>query len=189
MTPPTALAPARRVARPRSPERPAPARDRHPLRDVLAAVPTPVVFIGAVGPDGPTGMVAGSFVGLSLEPPLAAVAFQRTSSTWPVLRAAGRLGVSVLAAPHADRVRTLAGPARHRLDGSDHRIDGGAVLLEDAAAHLVTRVNRIDDAGDHDLAILEVLGADVVDPAALPLVFHSSRVSVHGAAEAGEATR
>jgi flavin reductase (DIM6/NTAB) family NADH-FMN oxidoreductase RutF len=62
------------------------------------------------------GLAAGSFTSVSLEPALVSVSVANTSSTWPVLRAAGHLGLSVLADHHDAACAQLAGPADHRFD-------------------------------------------------------------------------
>ncbi|AVH87340.1 Conserved protein of DIM6/NTAB family [Corynebacterium camporealensis] len=150
------------------------------LRSILAHAPTPSTAVSAVVDDQPVGMAVGSFVGLSLEPPLVGVSIQKTSSTWSLLRTANQIGISVLTENHAPVVRQLAGPKDKRFANIGWRKNGEAVLLEDSAAHLTTQLIDEIDTGDHILALLEVKEAEEFI-AGLPLVFHGSQfTSVRG---------
>lgn len=147
------------------------------LRPVLAHVPTPLVSVAALVADRPTGLVLGSFVGLSLDPPLVGVSVQTTSNTWPLLRQAPELGISVLSGDHAGIVRQLGGAAAERFSGVEWTTEGtdGAVLIDAAVAHF--RGHLVDEVvtGDHVFAVLEISTAAAFDSAD-PLVFHGSRV-------------
>ncbi len=100
-----------------------------------------------------------------------ALAFARTSTTWPVLRAAPRWGISVLGDGDASLVPALSRPADTRFDGVDAHVDDGAVLLSGAMATFT--VDRHDgiDAGDHVLTLLRVLDLHR-DARQTPLVFY-----------------
>ena len=92
---------------------------------------------------------------MSLEPALVSFSIANTSSTWPALRDAGHLGLSVLADHHGEVCRRLAGPADNRFDGVEVRVtDGGAVLLADAVATFDCTIHREVEAGDHTIALL-----------------------------------
>lgn len=147
------------------------------LRSALATVPTPLALIAAMVDGRPTGMVVGSFVGLSLEPPLVAFSPQLSSRTWPLIRDARELGVSILAAPHAESVYQLGGPTERRFrDVSWRAGDNGAVFLTDAATTFAGRLRNEFNVGDHSLAIIRVEHAGF-DPDAAALVFHNSQVT------------
>ena len=68
-------------------------------RSVLKVMPTPVVAVCSLDPDRgePHGILAGSFRGLSHDPPLVSFNVGRSSRTWARMASVGRLGVSVLA--------------------------------------------------------------------------------------------
>jgi flavin reductase (DIM6/NTAB) family NADH-FMN oxidoreductase RutF len=148
----------------------------HPteLRRVFSTFPTGVVAMAAVVGDVPVGLAASSFVSVSLEPALVSVCVAHTSTTWPVLRAAARLGISVLGAHQESAGRQLAARGVDRFAGLGWRATAdGAVLLAGASAWLDCAVDRQVPAGDHDIVLLRVhdLGAD---PRVPPLVFHGS---------------
>ncbi|MFT4044793.1 MAG: flavin reductase family protein [Gordonia sp. (in: high G+C Gram-positive bacteria)] len=124
------------------------------------------------------GMAASAFTTVSLDPPLVSVCVQKTSTTWPALRDAPAIGVSVFAHDQAALCRQLAGPAPHRFTGIDPlATDAGAVFIPAAAAHLSCRVYAEVDAGDHILALFEI-EALRSDPDVEPLVFHASTFRV-----------
>jgi len=123
------------------------------------------------------GMAASSFTSVSLEPALVSLSIAKSSATWPVLRRAPRLGVSVLAAHHDEVCRQLAGQATKRFAGlSLVSTEDGAVLLADAVATFECSIFREVSAGDHMLALLR-LHALGDRGGASPLIFHRSSFS------------
>ncbi|UQE75759.1 flavin reductase family protein [Gordonia sp. PP30] len=124
--------------------------------------------------DGPIGMAASAFTTVSLDPPLVSVCVRRESATWPLLRTAPELGVSVFAADQGDLCRQLAGPPAHRFDGVEPlTAGGGALFLPGAVAHLLCTLAGEYEAGDHTVVLLRITSL-CSDPGAEPLVFHAS---------------
>ncbi|MGC5247437.1 flavin reductase family protein [Gordonia sp. DT219] len=151
--------------------------DTTALRRIFGGFPTGVVALSAVGDDGhPIVMVASTFaVGVSQDPPLVVFAAQHSSSTWPDLARAHRLGVSVLGAEMAGRCRQLSSKnrAKRLADIPVSILDSGAVLLPDGTAWFECEVTAAHRAGDHDLVVMQVLGfGEKLD--ADPLVWHRS---------------
>jgi flavin reductase (DIM6/NTAB) family NADH-FMN oxidoreductase RutF len=143
------------------------------LRHVFAAFPTGVAAVAAVIDGEPAGLAASSFVSVSLDPPLVSVCVAHTSTTWPALRSAGRLGISVLGDHQEHASRQLGSRAAKRFAGLDWRATAdGAVLLSEASAWFDCSLEQEIPAGDHDIVLLRVhdLGASEV----MPLVFHGS---------------
>jgi flavin reductase (DIM6/NTAB) family NADH-FMN oxidoreductase RutF len=148
--------------------------DTTSLRTVYGAFPTGVTAIAALIDGPPVGLVASSFTTVSLAPPLVSVCMAHTSSTWPVLRRAERLGISVLGTEHRSICRRLAGPSDERFTGVAWRATpDGAVLLDGAGAWLECSVDKEVRAGDHDIVVLRVHDLHA-DKAVDPLVFHAS---------------
>jgi flavin reductase (DIM6/NTAB) family NADH-FMN oxidoreductase RutF len=146
------------------------------LRAVFGAVPTSVVAVCAVVAGDPVGMVFSTFTAVSLDPPLVSLCVNRASVTWPLLRRSARLGLTVLATPHAQLSRQLAGPPQHRFTGLDLRYGaGGAVVIEGGAAWLECSPHAGYPAGDHELVLLRVRTLDT-DPAVTPLVYRHSSI-------------
>ena len=149
--------------------------DRDVLRRAFSAFPSGVVAVGAEVEGEPVGMAASSFTSVSLDPALLSFCIAKESSTWPVLRRAPRLGVSVLADHHDLVCRQLAGPAATRFDGlATHRTEEGAVLLEGAVVAFETSIFNEIPAGDHTLVLLRLHAVAQTDDEGSPLVFHRS---------------
>jgi flavin reductase (DIM6/NTAB) family NADH-FMN oxidoreductase RutF len=166
------------------------------LRRVFAAYPTGVAAVSALVDGGPRGIAASSFVSVSLSPPLVSFCVARTSTTWPVLRAAPRLGISVLAAHQEQAGRQLGARNGERFAALSWRAtEAGAVRICGASAWLDCSLERQIPAGDHDIVLLRVLDMALADDDVPPLVFHGStyrRLQPHGRIEdraviAGEA--
>ncbi|WP_067494893.1 flavin reductase family protein [Actinoplanes sp. TFC3] len=145
------------------------------LRRVFGSFPTGVTALAALVGDAPTGLAANSFVSVSLDPPMVSVCVARTSTTWPRLREANRLGVSVLGAHQEHVGRQLSAQVADRFAALSWRASqDGAVLLEGSSAWLDCSIEREIPAGDHDIVLLRVHDLDA-DPAVPPLVFHGSQ--------------
>ena len=145
------------------------------LRRVLGAFPTGVTALAALVDGQPTGIAANSFASVSLDPPLVSVCVATSSQTWPLLRTATRIGVSVLSHRQEEASRRLASRGVDRFAGLSWIPTGhGAVLLEHASAWFDCSVEREIRAGDHHIVLMTVhdLGTD---PHLPPLVFHGSR--------------
>jgi flavin reductase (DIM6/NTAB) family NADH-FMN oxidoreductase RutF len=150
-------------------------RDPAHLRRVFGAYPTGVTALAALVDGQPVGMAANSFTSVSLQPPLASVCIAHTSTTWPLLRAAGRLGVNVLSADQHHAGRQLSARTGDRFHGLSWRAtDLGAILLDGASAWLECSVGQTIHAGDHDIVVLLVHELEA-DHDRKPLVFHASR--------------
>ena len=145
------------------------------LRRVFGSFPTGVTVIAGFVDGVPAGLAANSFVSVSLDPPLVSVCVAHTSGTWPILRRAGRIGVSVLGAHQEHVGRQLSARGVDRFAALRWRTSpDGAVLLDGASAWLDCAIEREVPAGDHDIVLLRVHDLDA-DPEVAPLVFHGSR--------------
>jgi flavin reductase (DIM6/NTAB) family NADH-FMN oxidoreductase RutF len=149
--------------------------DPQRLRQVFGACPTGVAAVAALVDDELVGIAASSFTSVSLSPPLVSVCIAHTSTTWPALRRAVRLGVSILSAGQERAGRQLAGRQAERFADLPWRAtDHDAVLLDGAAGWFETSVENEIRAGDHDIVLLRVHDLDA-DHDISPLVFHASQ--------------
>jgi flavin reductase (DIM6/NTAB) family NADH-FMN oxidoreductase RutF len=98
-----------------------------------------------------TGLAASSFTTVSLDPALVSFSIAAASKTWPDLRRADHLGVTVLADHHGALARQLAGPD--------------------------TTIYREVEAGDHIIVLLEfhAVGEAGSGAQGTPPLFHRSR--------------
>ncbi|MDO9456844.1 flavin reductase family protein [Nocardioides sp.] len=152
--------------------------DPEQLREAFGVFPSGVVAVAAEVEGRSTGLAASSFTSVSLDPPLVSFSIANSSKTWPDLRRANHLGVTILADSHVDLCRQLAGPVEHRFDDVPHTVsDDGAVTLDEGLARFDCSIYREVEAGDHTIVLLLLhavdAGAAAAD-AASPLVFHRS---------------
>ncbi|HTF47181.1 MAG TPA: flavin reductase family protein [Pseudonocardia sp.] len=148
--------------------------DPRVLRDIYGQFPSGVAAVCALVDGSPVGMAVSSFTSVSVQPPLVSVCIANTSTTWPVLRAGRRLGVSVLGEAHEEACRRLAARTDDRFRGLDLHVSGnGAVLVDGAPAWLDCSVEAEYPAGDHTVVLLRIAGFRI-DPRARPLIFHRS---------------
>ncbi len=148
--------------------------DPHTLRSAFGAFPSGVVAVAAQVRGRLTGIAASSFTSVSMDPPLVSFSVATSSNTWPLLREAAHLGVSVLADHHDAVCRQLAGPDDQRFSGLPFRsTHDGAVLLDEAVATFDCSIEQEVEAGDHLIVVL-ALHRVSDGGGSSPLVFHRS---------------
>ncbi|GAB3535161.1 flavin reductase family protein [Arthrobacter tecti] len=150
--------------------------DSRQLRETFSYFPSGIVALLAELDGNPYGMVASAFtVGVSMEPPLVSCAIQLSSSTWPILKTAHTIGISVLGEDQAEFARQLGSKKREErfVDVPLRETGSSAQFIAGAPVWFETTFTGEFPAGDHTVALLEVraLGAD---PGLNPLVFHAS---------------
>ncbi len=144
------------------------------LREAFGHFPTGVVAIAAEVDGVRQGLAASTFVPVSLDPPLVSFCVQNTSATWPRLKDAPALGISVLGEVQDEAVRALAAKTGDRFAGLETVSNGnGAVFIEGTSAWLESAVEQLVPSGDHTIVILRVSNVQV-DPDVAPIVFHRS---------------
>lgn len=144
------------------------------MRHVLAGFPTGISVVAAELEGRFVGLSANSLVSVSLDPPLVAVSFAKTSTSWPLLRRAQRWGISLLAEDSDDVLTSMRRPSAERFDGIEMSRDGEAAHVVGSLATLTVELTHEVDAGDHVLTLLRVLDLER-DDEQRPLVFFGSR--------------
>jgi flavin reductase (DIM6/NTAB) family NADH-FMN oxidoreductase RutF len=144
------------------------------LREAFGIFPSGVVAVAAVVDESFIGLAASSFTSVSIDPPLVSFSVAKTSKTWPTLRRAGHLGVTILADHHDLVCRQLAGPVENRFVGlSLTTTEDGALTLDDGLARFDCTIHSEVEAGDHQIVILRLHAVEHADTSQ-PLVFHRS---------------
>jgi flavin reductase (DIM6/NTAB) family NADH-FMN oxidoreductase RutF len=137
-----------------------------------AAVGAVCAVVGGV----PRGLVASSIaVGVSYDPPMVLFSVQKDSATWPHLRQAAHIGVSILSEGQSDICRKLAGPRHERFsEVATHRTEQGSLFVLDAISWLDCSIASVAEAGDHEVVLFRVEAVSVAE-ATNPLIFHRTR--------------
>jgi flavin reductase (DIM6/NTAB) family NADH-FMN oxidoreductase RutF len=144
------------------------------LREAFGIFPSGVVAVAAQVDGNNVGLAASSFTSVSLDPPLVSFSVANTSKTWPTLRRAGHLGVTILANHHDVVCRQLAGAVEHRFDDLEvTSTEDGALTLDDGLAQFDCTIHHEVEAGDHTIVILRLHALEHADTSQ-PLVFHRS---------------
>lgn len=150
----------------------APTIDPLHFRNVMGQVPTCVTVVTAIVDNEPVAMVIGSFVSVSLDPPLAGFFCTTNSGTWQQLRSAEVMGVNVLSADQIEVGNACMRPPADRFDGLDWSIVGGAPKFAGTTAWLTLTIHQIVDAGDHELALCNVTHMEGAPEPLEPVVFY-----------------
>ncbi|BDT99838.1 flavin reductase family protein [Nocardia sputorum] len=148
--------------------------DVRDFKAVLGRFCTGVTVITAHSEDGPVGFTCQSFSALSLEPPAVCFCPARTSTSWPRIRAVGRLCVNILAHDQQDICRRLARSGTDKFAGVDWEPSpNGSPRLAGSMAWLDCEVEQEVDGGDHTIVIARVTALSEHREAA-PLLFYRS---------------
>jgi flavin reductase (DIM6/NTAB) family NADH-FMN oxidoreductase RutF len=127
------------------------------FRKVLGRYPTGVVVITTDHEGDLQGMAANSFISVSLDPPLVAFCPARASSTWPLMRPAGRMVLNILGGDHEEISRRFAARGIDRFEGvSHHPAPGGGPILDAAIGWLDCTLEAEHDGGDHTIVVVRV---------------------------------
>ena len=120
-------------------------------------------------------MVVGSFTSVSLDPPLVAFFPDKSSSSWPRIERAGRFCVNVLASDQQDLCARFAAKGIDKFDGLAHRMSAnGSPVLDDVVAWIDCNLHAVYEAGDHYIALGEVVELETVR-AERPLLFFQGK--------------
>jgi flavin reductase (DIM6/NTAB) family NADH-FMN oxidoreductase RutF len=154
------------------------------FRTILAHAPSSVAIVTALGPDGPVGMSVGTFVSVSLDPPLVGFFPAKTSTSWPALRAIGRFCINLLAEDQTVISQQFAVSGADKFDGVYWSCsDSGSPRLSGCVAWIECDLEQELDTGDHVLVLGRVHDLDVARDAHA-LIFHRGSYTSTAAAEA-----
>src|SRR5262249_52915322 len=132
--------------------------DSRTFRHVLGHFATGVAVISADGPDGPAAMLVSSFTSVSLEPPLVAFLPDKSSTSWPAIRAAGSFCVNILSAGQQELCAQFARKGGNKFEGVKWTpAPSGAPVLDGVMAWIDCELTQTFESGDHYIAIGRVL--------------------------------
>jgi 3-hydroxy-9,10-secoandrosta-1,3,5(10)-triene-9,17-dione monooxygenase reductase component len=129
------------------------------FKAVMGHFATGVTIVTALADSKPVGFTAQSFVSLSIDPPLVAIAPARSSSSWPRIAAADGLCINILGDDQEALCRGFATPSDDKFAGVGWRgaPATGAPLLDGALAWVDGRIEATYPAGDHEIVVVNVL--------------------------------
>ena len=136
--------------------------DQQAFRDVMGRYPTGVCVVTAHAADGTKlGMSVGSFLSVSLDPPLVGFLPGKESHTWRQIEDTGRFCVNVLGAHQLELCMRFAAREDNKFGDLAHDTSpSGQPVLRDCLAWIDCSIASVTEAGDHWLVLgnVEAMG-------------------------------
>jgi 3-hydroxy-9,10-secoandrosta-1,3,5(10)-triene-9,17-dione monooxygenase reductase component len=150
--------------------------DSAEFRRVLGHVPTSVVVVTGRDSGGtPAGVTIGSFVSISLDPPLVGFFQGHNSKSWASIAESGCFAVNVLADAQQElcwRFAKEPADGTSRFDGIvTHDAPNGSPLIDGTIASIDCDVHSTIDIGDHLLVVGRVTALRTASGDSAPMVF------------------
>lgn len=125
--------------------------DGKEFRRVMGSLPTGVVIVSGVDVSGvPQGVTIGSFVSISLDPPLVGFFQGMNSKTWPAIAASGSFCANVLAHDQDELCWRFAKESENRFDGVEWSpAQSGSPKISGSLAHIDCTIESSSQIGDH----------------------------------------
>jgi flavin reductase (DIM6/NTAB) family NADH-FMN oxidoreductase RutF len=145
----------------------------------MGHVPTSVVIVTGLDEQGtPHGITIGSFVSVSLEPPLVGFFPGLNSRSWSAIRSSGRFCVNVLGAAHEEICWRFAKEGDDRFAGVPwSAAPGGGPLIEGSIAWIDCAIASESTVGDHCFVVGNVEAMGAADGVADAMVFFRGKVT------------
>ncbi len=134
---------------------------------------TGVTVVCGLDEDTPVGFACQAFASVSLEPPLVLFCADHRGRAWPLIRAAGRFSINVLAEEQDELCARFGTRQGRKFDGLPwQRSRWDTPNLPGVLIRAHCAVDDVHVAGDHDVVIGTVL--EIEEPGAhrRPMVFH-----------------
>ena len=153
--------------------------DSNEFRQVLGNLPTGVVIVSGVDSAGqPQGVTIGSFVSISLDPPLVGFFQGLTSKTWSAIAASGSFCANVLAESQGELCWRFAKEADARFEGVQWApAKSGAPKIAGALAHIDCTIESSSQVGDHLFIVGRVQTLEAGQSAESAMVFFRGAVA------------
>lgn len=153
--------------------------DEGSFRLAMGRFVTGVGVVTTVADGHDHAMTANALTSVSLEPLLLLVCVEREARFHDAIQTADTFAVSILAAdqrPTAQWLATRGRPLHGQLDRIPHTRGAatGCALLTGALAHLECRTTDLHPAGDHSIAVGEVLDVTLDDTTRPALTYYRS---------------
>tara|TARA_B100001964_G_scaffold233286_1_gene290323 strand:+ start:18886 stop:19425 length:540 start_codon:yes stop_codon:yes gene_type:complete len=141
-------------------------------RQVLGRFPTGVTLVTGMDGDEPLAIVIGSFVSVSIDPPLVGFFIGSNARTWQRIRKGGSFCVNVLADDQVDMAEAFFARERDPWEGTDW-VPGlsGSPVIPSCVASIDCSMFDLMDAGDHYFVVGEVIDLRDHGTGGSPLVF------------------
>ncbi len=153
------------------------------FRDVLGHFPTGVTVVTGVDERGtPHGITIGSFVSVSLEPPLVGFLPGKRSRSWPLIAGSGSFCVNILGAGQDELCWRFA---KEPAEGEDTKFVGvewtrsttGSPILPGVVGWIDCTIDAVSEAGDHWFVLGRVVDLSHQSDVSSAMVFFRGKVT------------
>lgn len=145
------------------------------MRHTMGAFPSGVTVLTTTLGTRPIGMTISSFTSVSIDPPLLLQCVARTAGSLPAFTTGRPVAVNILGHDQAGLARLFASKVENRFAGLGYRTDEqGSPVLTGTAAWIGGVIDRIYDAGDHVILLIEARALGRSDKQ--PLLYFSGRM-------------
>lgn len=153
--------------------------DSKEFRQVLGNFPTGVAIVSGIDQSGePQGVTIGSFVSISLDPPLVGFFQGLKSKTWPAIAASGSFCANVLAENQGELCWRFAKETDGRFDGVKWTpAASGSPKIVGALAYIDCTIESSSQVGDHLFIVGRVQNLEAVAGAENAMVFFRGAVA------------
>ena len=141
------------------------------FRHAMSQYATGVVVVAGNENGNLVGFAAQSFVSLSLDPPLVLFCPQRSSTSWPRIRACGKYSINILPEGDDDISEEFAVAGKVPDIDWQPTIEDGSPMLKDALAVVECSFESEALAGDHTIVVSAVTDVRVLNPESRPLLY------------------
>ena len=144
-------------------------------------MPTGVTVVTANSSSGPVGVAIGSFVSISLDPPLVGFFLGNPSGSGVGLRDAGNFCVNILCHDQLELCGTMASKAEDKFEQYEWTPSPGtgSPIFPGIRAYVDCTIDDVIAVGDHDLYVGRVQALDAYDGVE-PMIFHAGRYGAFG---------
>ncbi|MFT4603795.1 MAG: 3-hydroxy-9,10-secoandrosta-1,3,5(10)-triene-9,17-dione monooxygenase reductase component [Rhodothermales bacterium] len=153
------------------------------VRAAMRRVPMAVTVV-VVGGDTPRGITIGSFVTVSLDPPLVSFNVQRSARIHAEMETAPRFAVHILSSAQEGLSEIFADPDQSgvgQFAKVDHHLDShGIPVIPDVIARFACSVEAVYPAGDHSIILGRALELDSNESGEALLYLNRSYRSLEG---------
>lgn len=149
--------------------------DHVSMRHTMGAFPSGVTVLTTCLGTRPVGMTISSFASVSIDPPLILQCVARTAGSLPAFTTGRPVAVNVLGHDQAAIARLFASRVENRFAELEFGTDSqGSPVLGGTAAWISGTIDRIYDAGDHVILLIEAKALKRSDKR--PLLYHSGKM-------------
>ena len=145
--------------------------DTEKYKEAMGQFATGVVAITGNEDGKLVGFAAQSFVSLSIDPPLVLFCPQKSSTSWPRIRAIGGYSINVLPDDHGEISEAFAVVGAVADVRWTAGRDSATPILLDSVAYIDCTFLEEHDAGDHTIVVSKVRDFKVNRPDVGPLIY------------------